>query len=148
MFDIQSRLNKYLIFLVEDNDVDVEIFIYILRQSRFSSIDMQRFCSVDAAINALEHYQGNKHYILILFDLNMPGRSGRDLLLYVRQSRRWHANPAIAFSTSLNPQDVAWCYANGANSYINKAIDLQQFMKIVDITLRFWLEIAIWPCNR
>lgn len=82
---------------------------------------------------------------LIVLDLNLPGLDGRTVLTAVRNHARLRTVPVVIFSTSSNPSDIEWCYANGANSYHVKEMDYTAFKRGVEMLVEYWLEAVRLP---
>jgi chemotaxis family two-component system response regulator Rcp1 len=79
---------------------------------------------------------------LILLDLNLPGRSGRDVLAEIKADPALKPIPVIMLSTSTAEQDILHCYALHANAYVAKPVDLVAFQRVAEAIRRFWLETA------
>lgn len=79
---------------------------------------------------------------LILLDLNLPGRSGRELLADIKADPVLKRIPVIIFSTSTAEQDILSCYGLHANAYVAKPVDLAAFQRVAEAIRRFWLETA------
>lgn len=82
---------------------------------------------------------------LILLDLNLPRRDGREVLRDIKSNPALAAIPVVIFTTSSADADVRACYALGANAYVIKPVDLDQFLAVIDATLQFWLNTARLP---
>ncbi|HEV7382232.1 MAG TPA: response regulator [Dyadobacter sp.] len=86
-----------------------------------------------------------KSPLLILLDLNMPKRDGREVLKAVRNNIAWSAIPIIIFSTSNAPDDINTAYALGANSYIIKPSSYEGLREAILNIQKFWLNTATLP---
>ena len=82
---------------------------------------------------------------LVLLDLNMPRRSGREVLEELKQDAALRALPVIIFSTSSSPLDVEDCYDRHANSYLVKPIDFDGLGDVVRALDAFWIRQAALP---
>lgn len=82
---------------------------------------------------------------LILLDLNMPRRNGREVLEELKQDAELRTIPVIIFSTSSSPFDVEDCYALHANSYLVKPVDFEGLGAIVQALDAFWVRQAELP---
>lgn len=82
---------------------------------------------------------------LVLLDLNMPRRNGREVLRELKQDPVLRTLPVIIFSTSSSPFDIEDCYANYANSYLVKPIDFDGLSEVVRALDAFWLRQAELP---
>ncbi len=82
---------------------------------------------------------------LILLDLNLPRRDGREVLGHLKSDANLRDIPVIVLSTSESPEDVRHCYGLHANCYLTKPADLDEFFQLVEIIEQFWLEAACLP---
>lgn len=82
---------------------------------------------------------------LILLDLNMPRMSGREVLLEIRNDPRLCGIPIIILTTSDFEQDVMGSYALGANSFITKPIDYDQFTYVMHTLESYWFDVVTLP---
>jgi CheY-like chemotaxis protein len=82
---------------------------------------------------------------LILLDLNMPKKDGREVLRELKQHPLLKKIPVIIFSTTNNPQEIARCYDLGANSYITKPNSFEQLINILSAVRQYWLQINSRP---
>ena len=90
-------------------------------------------------------YAGAPSPELIVLDLNLPRRDGRQVLAEVKADPRLAKIPVVIFSTSQATSDIARCYQLGANSYLRKPGNLADFVATVQSMADFWLGIAILP---
>ena len=82
---------------------------------------------------------------LVLLDLNMPRRSGREVLEELKQDAALRSLPVIIFSTSSSPTDIEDCYDRHANSYLVKPIDFDGLGDVVRALDAFWIRQAALP---
>ena len=82
---------------------------------------------------------------VILLDLNLPGRDGRDVLEEIKSNETLSSIPVIVLTTSADERDVNACYRAGANSYIQKPVNLEGFIHAVQRLHDFWFEVVILP---
>lgn len=82
---------------------------------------------------------------VILLDLNMPGTDGYQVLKEVKQDPSLNKIPVVVLTTSSDERDIGKCYGSGANSYIQKPVDLQGFMLAIEKLKEYWFEISILP---
>jgi two-component system, response regulator len=82
---------------------------------------------------------------IILLDLNLPGTDGRDVLREIKQAAPLCNIPVIVLTTSADKRDIDACYRAGANSYIQKPVDLDGFMRAVQQLHDYWFEVVILP---
>lgn len=84
---------------------------------------------------------------IILLDLNLPGTDGREVLGMIKADPDLQKIPVIVLTTSNSEQDVEQCYAAGANSYVQKPVDLVGFIQSVARLTDYWFNVSILPKN-
>lgn len=82
---------------------------------------------------------------IILLDLNLPGTDGREVLRELKKDESLRKIPVVVLTTSSDPRDIESCYNDGANSYIQKPVNLEGFIKAVQKLKEYWFEIVILP---
>ena len=82
---------------------------------------------------------------LIILDLNLPKKSGREVLAEVKADSRFKHIPVVVLTTSDSQDDIGRMYALGANCYITKPIGLGQFARVVHAIQNFWFTIVKLP---
>lgn len=82
---------------------------------------------------------------VILLDLNMPGISGHEVLIQVKSNEHLRDIPVVILTTSENERDIDRCYAAGANTYIKKPVDLDNFFAAIRKLREYWFDLAILP---
>jgi CheY-like chemotaxis protein len=85
---------------------------------------------------------------LILLDLKMPRKDGRETLRELKSDPRWRKIPVVALTTSLAGDDVEFSYQAGVNSYIAKPTSYRQLVKILDRLCKYWFEVVELPSKR
>ncbi|MFA6016189.1 MAG: response regulator [Gallionellaceae bacterium] len=141
-----------LIMIVEDNDDD---FIATMRAFNKANLvnPVRRCTNGDQALDYL--LQKGEFSVpgsaprpkLILLDLNLPGTDGRLVLLTLKASPELMKIPVIVLTTSNAEQDIEQCYAAGANSYVQKPVEFNDFIRAIARLSEYWLEISILPKN-
>ena len=135
------------VLLVEDNPADVRLTQEALRDS---SPNVHLNVARDG-VEALEflHHQGQFDNApvpdLIVLDLNLPRKNGREVLSEVKADPDLHKILVLVMTTSRAEQDVQKAYALNANCYITKPMDLDEFLRIVKAIEEFWLHTATLP---
>ena len=84
---------------------------------------------------------------IILLDLNLPGTDGREVLREIKASPDFRKIPVIVLTTSNAERDVESCYDAGANSYIQKPVDLADFLRAIGRLRDYWFQIVVLPKN-
>ena len=144
-----SKVNPDIIhiLLVDDDPGDVRLTLEALKRSKlYSSID-----HVENGEEALAYLRQEGKYAnsprpdLILLDLNMPRKDGRETLEDIKQDPKLHLIPVVVLTTSSSEADILKSYDLGANCYITKPVDLTQFMKVIHETESFWFAVVKLP---
>lgn len=132
------------VLLVEDDPVDVELTLDILEDSKlFMSINV-----VEDGVDALAYLRRENKYSnavrpdLILLDLNLPRKDGRQALREIRNDSDLRQIPVVVLTTSTSEEDMLRTYDLGATGYVTKPAGLDQFIKIVESIGDFWLTIV------
>jgi two-component system, chemotaxis family, response regulator Rcp1 len=135
------------ILLVEDNPGDVRLTQEVLREGRVHN----RLSIVQDGVEALEflYRQGQYHTAprpdLILLDLNLPKRDGREVLQEIKAHETLRRIPVVILTTSQAEEDILKTYDLHGNCYISKPVDLNQFIRVIKSIEEFWLTIVKLP---
>jgi chemotaxis family two-component system response regulator Rcp1 len=138
------------ILLVEDNPGDVRLTIEGLRESKVRN---NLHVAADG-VAALEFLRRDGTYAdaprpdLILLDLNLPKKDGREVLAEIKADPALRTIPVVVLTTSSAEKDVLRTYELQAASYITKPVDLEQFITVVKSIEDFWLTIVTLPHRR
>ena len=138
------------ILLVEDSDDD---FVAAMRAFSKAGLanPIQRCPDGDTALDYL--YQ-RKHFAepaqsprpgIILLDLNLPAMDGREVLRVIKDDIDLKKIPVIVLTTSGAKRDIEESYAAGANSYVQKPVNLSKFVEAMALIRSYWLESVILP---
>lgn len=119
----QSRIRNEL-YIVEDGE---EALDYLLRRGRYQDPD------------------SSPKPDLMLLDLNMPKMDGKQLLEQMRADPRLRRIPVVALTTSQQENDIIRTYDLGANSYIVKPVDMDQFVNAIKVLKDYWFQIVVLP---
>jgi len=135
------------ILLVEDNPHDVR-----LTREAFKDAGVPNALSVvDDGEDALRFLRREGEFAsavrpdLILLDLNLPGKSGREVLREIKQDPDLKCIPIVVLTTSGNEEDIRLAYEMHVNAYITKPVDLEHFIKIAGAVGDFWLAAVKLP---
>lgn len=82
---------------------------------------------------------------LVLLDLKLPGIDGFGVLEHVREDEQARVVPIVVLTSSTDAEDMLRSYELGANSYVTKPVDFDEFRKTVSLIARFWLEVNVRP---
>ncbi len=137
---MRSRAARILV--VDDSGADVRLLREAVRDQRIDA----DLVAVEDGDEAIEHLRGDERRPdLILLDLNLPRRNGREVLEVLKSDPELRSIPVIVLSTSSSPVDIADCYARHANSYLVKPLHLDEFGELVRVLDAFWLRLARLP---
>ncbi|VAX27266.1 Two-component transcriptional response regulator, LuxR family [hydrothermal vent metagenome] len=147
---MKSISPSQLILIVEDSDIDFETTIRAFKKTHMAN-PVQRCEDGEDALDYL--FQRNQYSDadkcprpeLILLDLNLPGTDGREVLEEIKQDPKLKSIPVIVLTTSSDDKDIQKCYRAGANSYIQKPVDLQGFFTAIQRLKDFWFEVVLFP---
>lgn len=135
------------ILLVEDNPGDVDLTREALTRGKVI-FNLNVVSDGQDAMNFL-HRKGSFADAptpdVILLDLNLPGKDGREVLVEIKQDDELKHVPVIIMTSSQAEEDIARSYACHANCYVTKPVDLQQFLKVVASVEEFWLSVVKLP---
>jgi len=136
--------------LIADDDHDDQ---YMIRQA-FTSVGLnENVVTVNDGVELLDYlfkkgkYKSGEILIpkVILLDLNMPKKDGRECLKEIKSSSALRTVPIIIYSTSSNPDDINFAYEHGASSYIIKPYSYQELIKIMEAFKLYWFTIVKTP---
>ncbi len=135
------------ILLIEDNPGDVR-----LTQEAFKEGDMNVNLSVVMdGVEALEYLNKEGRFVdsitpdLILLDLNLPKKDGREVLEVIKKDERLMCIPVVVLTTSGAEQDISNSYRLHANCYLNKPIEFDKFFDLIQKVEEFWLSTTVLP---
>ncbi len=135
------------ILLVEDNPGDVRLTIEALEEGKMRI----NLCVVRDGEEAMTFLRCEGKYDkaprpdLILLDLNLPKMDGRQVLAEIKGDNNLKRIPVVVLTTSNAEIDILKSYGLGANCYVTKPVDLNQFIKVVKSIEEFWLTIVRLP---
>jgi CheY-like chemotaxis protein len=143
-----------IILLVEDNPSDVELTRRALRKSHIAN----KMVVAEDGQEALDYLFGdepsgsghkNELPALILLDLKLPRVDGLQVLRRIRADERTRHLPVVILTTSSEEQDIARSYDLGANSYVRKPVDFEQFVEAARYLGLYWLVMnEPAPCQK
>jgi chemotaxis family two-component system response regulator Rcp1 len=137
------------ILLVEDNPGDVELTAVALRQGKVYN-QMRVVEDGEAALAFLRReapYAAAPRPDVILLDLNLPRKDGREVLAEIKADEGLKQIPVIVLTTSAAEEDILRAYNLAVNCYITKPVDLDQFIKVVKAIEDFWFTVVKLPPN-
>jgi len=131
------------IILAEDNIADVELTKLAFKELDLN-LDVYHVFDGQQLLDYLKQ-QPFDEIALILLDLNMPKMGGLDVLKLMYNDEELTKLPVVVFTSSAHESDVHACYEYGANAYVSKPIDINDFHKTIEAIANFWTEINVLP---
>ena len=137
------------ILLVEDNPGDVRLTREALKEGKI----INELAVVSDGVEAMDYLRRRGKFAdasrpdLILLDLNLPRKNGREVLAEIKSDQSMRRIPVVILTVSRAEEDILKSYDLHANCYISKPIDFDQFMKVVRTIENFWFGIVLLPSN-
>ena len=135
------------ILLVEDNPGDVNLTVEALEDAQIAN-RLHVVNDGEAALSFLHRegeYAQAPHPAIILLDLNLPKKGGREVLAHIKQDPHLRRIPVVILTTSTDDEDVRRAYDLHANCYITKPVGFRQFFRMVHAIEDFWLTVVRLP---
>lgn len=147
--DYESTPHSIDILLVEDNEADVRLTQEVLTDSKVHNNLMVANNGVEAlkCLRRQGKFKDSPRPGLILLDLNLPVKDGREVLAEIKADPNLKRIPVVVLTTSKAEEDILKTYNLHANCYITKPVDLEQFVTVVKYIEDFWLAIVQLPAN-
>lgn len=135
------------ILLVEDNRGDARLAQEALKESKVHNNLHHVMDGVEAMgfLRRGEGYEGVPRPDLVLLDLNMPRKDGREVLAEIKADEDLRLIPVVVLTTSEGERDLVRSYDLHANAYVVKPIDLDRFIEIVQAIEHFWFSVVKLP---
>lgn len=144
---MKNKFKAVEILLIEDNPGDVRLTIEALKESKI----INNLNVVYDGIEALSYLQKEGIYKdkprpdLIILDLNLPKKDGREVLGEIKSEDSLKQIPIVILTTSEAEEDIIKSYELHANCYITKPVNMEQFIKVVKSVGDFWFSIVMLP---
>ena len=138
------------ILLIEDSEPDARLTLEVLKEAKVHN----HVSTVEDGVEALAFLRHEPPYTdsprpdLILLDLNLPRKDGRQVLQEIKADPELHRIPVVVLTTSYAEKDILAAYNLHANCYITKPVDFERFMEIIRTIEEFWLTIVRLPDGR
>jgi CheY-like chemotaxis protein len=135
------------ILLVEDNPGDVDLVRVAIEDNKVCN---ELYVATDG-VEALAFLHREGKYVdaprpdLILLDLNLPRKDGREVLAEIKSDEQLKRIPVVVLTTSKQEEDILKVYNLNANCYVTKPLDLDQFLHVVKSIDSFWFGIVALP---
>ena len=137
------------ILMVEDNPGDVRLAQEALKDAKVAN----RMYMVPDGVEAMAFLRRQGKYTdavrpdLILLDLNLPKKDGREVLAEIKKDPSLRRIPVVILTVSKSEEDIIRTYDLHANCYIAKPVDLDKFLEVVKAIEDFWLTVVKLPPN-
>ena len=145
--EIKKNVKPVEILLVEDNPGDIRLTIEALKESKIIN-NLNIVYDGTEAIEFLTKqgkYKDKSRPDLILLDLNLPKKDGREVLAEIKADDNLKPIPVVILTTSEADEDILKTYQLHANCYITKPVNIDQFIKVVKSVGNFWFSIVKLP---
>lgn len=145
--DLGKEFKIVEILLIEDSPGDIRLTQEALKESKISN----NLYVVTDGVEAMAFLRKKGKFSekprpdLILLDLNLPKKDGREVLAEIKQDEHLKRIPVVILTVSEAEEDILKAYNLHANCYITKPVDLEQFLKVVKTIENFWFTIVTLP---
>ena len=135
------------ILLVEDSPTDAKLTLKALTLAKVAN----KVSHVEDGVQAMEYLRHRGKYSeslrpdLILLDLNLPKKDGREVLEELKADPDLKTIPVVVLTTSQAEQDVLRSYELHANCYVTKPVNFERFLEVVQSIESFWLSVVVLP---
>jgi len=135
------------VLLVEDDEADAELTRELLQETRLN----MSISTVQDGEMALDHLRNSRNFAwsarpdLIILDLNMPRKDGRELLAELKSDPELRRLPVVVLTTSEDERDVERCYDLGASAFLSKPSGFDRFNRLVQAFVSFWFTEVRYP---
>lgn len=145
----RSTVRPREILLIEDSPSDADLAREALSQGKI----LNNLHFVEDGVEAMKFLRRKEPYLrvprpdLILLDLNLPKKTGVEVLTEIKTDQSLKLIPVVILSTSAAQEDIIQSYSLHANCYITKPVDFVQFTKVIRLIEEFWLAVVQLPVN-
>ena len=145
----RSTVRPREILLIEDSPSDADLAREALGQGKI----LNNLHFVEDGVEAMKFLRRKDPYLrvprpdLILLDLNLPKKTGVEVLTEIKTDQSLKLIPVVILSTSAAQEDIIQSYSLHANCYITKPVDFVQFTKVIRLIEEFWLAVVQLPVN-
>jgi CheY-like chemotaxis protein len=137
--------NPEFTILVVDDDVDDQEFVKIAVEMYSPEIKVE---CVNNGFEAIEFLNSEVEPDLIILDLNMPRKNGKEVLSYIKSEKELKHIPVVIYTTSNSPEDVNETYKLGANSFLSKPKHFNDVISAIKLICSYWHNTISLPKGR
>ena len=147
-----SPTRPLCLLIADDDENDYVLVNCAARRAQLPA----QLCWVKDGLELLEYLRGQGSYrdsanyprpAVVLLDLNMPRKNGRDTLQEIRQDPGLRSLPVVIFTTSRSAEEIQLTYEAGASSFISKPPEFQRLVEIMEVLKHYWFETVALPGN-
>jgi CheY-like chemotaxis protein len=141
---MSNKKNANLIVFADDDADDRLLLIEAFEENNLS----YKLDFVEDGVELMNYLIKNEDEpSLILLDINMPRKDGKQILKELKENILWRHIPIIMFTTSKSPEDIRICYELGANSFIVKPSSFENLVDVTNIIGKYWMETVSLHTN-
>lgn len=138
-------MNKNYILLIEDNEDDIELTKLAFNKNKFAN-QIKVIKDGEEALNFILRKDSTEmdeigKPTLILLDINLPKVNGLEILEHIKKDAYVRTIPVVMLTTSKQDEDIVQSYELGANSYVRKPVNFQEFVNVVNNLGIYWLAV-------
>ncbi len=147
MSEQERKVHPIDILLVEDSPADVRLTREALKEAKV----LNNLHIVKDGVAAMAFLRQQGEYAsaprpeLVLLDLNLPKKDGREVLSEIKKDENLMRIPVVVLTTSRAEEDIVRSYNLHANAYVTKPVDLAQFLRVIRTLEEFWLAVVTLP---
>jgi chemotaxis family two-component system response regulator Rcp1 len=144
-----TNLKPVEVLLVEDNPGDVRLTMEAMKEAKMVNNLSVASDGVEALafLRREGKFENAARPDIILLDLNLPKKDGREVLAEVKRDESLQQIPVVVLTTSQAEEDILRTYHLHANCYVTKPVDLDQFLRVVKSIGDFWFSMVKLPPN-
>lgn len=136
--------NPVEIVIAEDEEADFKLMERSFKKMQISN-PIKHVSDGRELIDYLKSKDMRSSKCLVLLDLNMPGMDGREALRTIREDDSICHVPIVILTTSNDGEDILSSYRDGGNSFVRKPISQEEFLRVVTMLEKYWLQIVELP---
>lgn len=146
---IKHKTQPVVILLAEDDEDDFILAKDAFRESRLVN-ELYRVKDGEELLDYLHHRGAYENKdaprpLMILLDLNMPRKDGREALKEIKSDEKLRCIPVVVLTTSKAEEDIVRTYELGCNSFIRKPVTFEQFVYVIREWKKYWFEVVELP---